>query len=143
MKNFLLLVLVMLIGSSVFASDKVPVTLSRVYDGDTIEIINENNQKENIRLLGIDCYETSTNNRAYKQAYENKIPIEQVVAQGIKAKLALIELFKTNPNKQLYIERQGKDCYNRTLGILYLAKININKYLLKSGNAMEYVYIKQ
>lgn len=143
MKKILVLVLVMLIALSVFASDKIPVTLSRVYDGDTIEIVNENNQKENIRLLGIDCYETSTNNRAYKQAYENKISIEQVVVQGTKAKLALIEIFKTNSNKQLYLERQGKDSFNRTLGILYIGKTNINKYMLQSGNALEYKYIRQ
>lgn len=143
MKKIILLLSVVFLGLSAFASDKIPVTLSRVYDGDTIEVINENNQKENIRLLGIDCYETSTNNRAYKQAYENKLPIEQVVAKGAKAKLALIELFKTNSKKQLYLERQGKDCYNRTLGVLYLGKININKYMLQSGNALEYKYIRQ
>lgn len=142
MKKIILLSLVFL-GLSAFASDKIPVTLSRVYDGDTIEVINENNQKENIRLVGIDCYETSTNNRAYKQAYQNKITIEQVVAKGTKEKLALVEVFKKNPNKQLYVERQGKDSYNRTLGIIYLGKINVNKYMLKTGNALEYKYIRQ
>ena len=143
MKKILMLLLVMVLGLSAFASEKVQVTLSRVYDGDTIEIINEKNQKENIRLIGIDCYETSTNNRAYKQAYENKISIEQVVAEGTKAKLALIEFFKTNSTKQLYLERHGKDCYNRTLGTIYLGKINVNNYMLKSGNALEYKYIRQ
>lgn len=143
MKKILMLLLVMVLGLSVFASEKLQVTLSRVYDGDTVEIINEKNEKENIRLIGIDCYETSANNRAYKQAYENKISIEQVVAGGTKAKLALIELFKTNTSKKLYLERHGKDHYNRTLGIIYLGKKNINKYMLESGNALEYKYVRQ
>lgn len=142
MKKIVLLLSVMLLGLSAFASDKVPVKLSRVYDGDTIEILNESNQKENIRLLGIDCYETSANNRAYKQAYENKKSIEEVIAEGTKAKLALIQLFKDNSKKQLYLERHNKDCYNRTLGVLYLGKLNINKYMLQSGNALEYKYIR-
>lgn len=142
MKKIILL-LVIVLGLAVYAEERVQVTLFRVYDGDTIEVINENNQKENIRLIGIDCYETSTNNRAYKQAYENKLSIEQVVAGGTKAKLALIELFKTNKSKKLYLERHGKDHYNRTLGIIYLGKININKYMLESGNALEYKYVRQ
>ncbi len=142
MKKIILL-LVMVLGLAVFAAERVQVTLSRVYDGDTIEVVNETGTKENIRLIGIDCYETSANNRAYKQAYENKLLIEQVIAEGTKAKRALIELFKMNASKKLYLERHGKDHYNRTLGIIYLGKININKYMLESGNALEYRYIRQ
>lgn len=142
MKKIFVLLLFLFVGLSVVASDKVPVKLFCVYDGDTIEVINENNQKEKVRLIGIDCYETSTNNRAYKQAYENKMSIEQVVAEGVKAKLALVELFK-HSKKQLYLERFNKDMYNRTLGVLYLGKTNINRYMLKSGNALEYKYIGQ
>lgn len=143
MKKILMLVLVMVLGLSAFASDRVQVTLSRIYDGDTIEVINENNQKENIRLIGIDCYETKPINRAYKQAYENKITVEEVVAKGIQQKNALVKLFEDNNKKHLYIVRQGKDVYNRTLGVIYLGNINVNQYMLKSGNAMKYVYIKQ
>lgn len=142
MKKIIILLLIVFFGLSVSASEKVEVKLSRIYDGDTVEVLNEKKEKENIRLIGIDCYETSTNNRAYKQAYENDIRIEEVITRGTKSKLALVELFKTNSKKQLYLERYGKDHYNRTLGIIYLGKINVNKYMLKSGNAMEYNYIR-
>lgn len=80
--------------------------------------------------------------RAYKQAYDTKQKIEKIIALGIKEKIALIKLFEDNDNKQLYLERHGKDRYNRTLGIIYLDDVNINDYMLKSGNAMKYVYIR-
>ncbi len=143
MKKFLIIVLTIFLSLSAFASERVQVTLSRIYDGDTIEIINENNQKENIRLIGIDCFETKEIHRAYTQAYKNKMSIEEVTSKGVQQKKALVKLFETNNKKHLYLLRQGKDSYGRTLGIIYLGRLNINQYMLKSGNAMEYVYIKQ
>lgn len=141
MKKIILL-LVMVLGLTVYAAERVQVTLSRVYDGDTIEVINEKNEKENIRLIGIDCFETKEIHRAYTQAYKNKMTIEEVTAKGIQQKKALIKLFETNNKKHLYLLRQGKDAYGRTLGTIYLGKLNINKYMLESGNALEYIYIK-
>lgn len=143
MKKVLMLLLVMVFGLAVYAAEKVQVTLSRVNDGDTIEVINENNQKEKIRLKGIDCFETSEINRAYKQAYQNKMTIEEVIAKGVQQKNALIKLFEDNSKKHLYLVRCGKDVYKRTLGIIYLGNLNINQYMLKSGNAMEYIYIRK
>lgn len=141
MKKIILL-LVIVLGLAVYAEERVQVTLSRIYDGDTIEVINENNQKENIRLKGIDCFETSAINRAYKQAYLNKMTIEEVVAKGVQQKNALIQLFEDNNKKHLYLVRKGKDTYGRTLGVIYLGNLNINKYMLESGNTLEYIYIK-
>lgn len=68
--------------------------------------------------------------------------IEDVVAKGIKQKQALKKLFEENKDKQLYLERHGIDRYNRTLGVIYLDKLNVNNYMLKSGNAMKYIYKK-
>ncbi len=141
MKKIILL-LFMVLGLAVFAAERVQVRLSRVYDGDTIEVINEKNEKENIRLIGIDCFETKEIHRAYTQAYKNKMTIEEVTAKGIQQKKVLIKLFETNNKKHLYLLRQGKDAYGRTLGTVYLGNLNINKYMLESGNALEYIYIK-
>ena len=132
----------MVLGLAVYAAERVQVTLSRVYDGDTIEVINEIGAKENIRLIGIDCFETKEIHRAYTQAYKNKMTIEEVTAKGIQQKKVLIKLFETNNKKHLYLLRQGKDAYGRTLGTIYLGNLNINKYMLESGNALEYIYIK-
>ncbi|DAA97377.1 TPA: hypothetical protein CPT80_01905 [Candidatus Gastranaerophilales bacterium HUM_9] len=142
MKKFLIIFLLTFVGVCSFANERVKVSLARVYDGDTIEILNENNQKEIIRFLGIDCYESKPNQRSYRQAYENNIEISEVVAEGTKSTLALVKLFKDNPTKNLYLVRYGKDNYNRTLGILFLGKMNINNYMLKSGNALKYTHIK-
>lgn len=93
---------IMVLSLSAFASERVQVTLSRIYDGDTIEVINEQNVKENIRLIGIDCFETKEIHRAYTQAYKNKMSIEEVTAKGVQQKKALVKLFETN-NKNIYI----------------------------------------
>ncbi len=143
MKKIFMALVIMFLGLSAFASERVQVTLSRIYDGDTIEVINEQNVKENIRLIRIDCFETKEIHRAYTQAYKNKMSIEEVTAKGAQQKKALVKLFETNNKKHLYLLRQGKDSYGRTLGIIYLGRLNINQYMLNSGNAMEYVYIKQ
>ena len=75
MKKFIMALVIMVLSLSAFASERVQVTLSRIYDGDTIEVINEQNLKENIRLIGIDCFETKEIHRAYTQAYKNKMSI--------------------------------------------------------------------
>lgn len=142
MKKILISLAVILLGTTAFALEKERVTLSFVQDGDTIQVINVNNQKESIRLIGIDSFETSKINRAYKQAYLNKMDIEDVVVKGIKQKQALKKLFEENKDKQLYFERHGIDRYNRILGVIYLDKLNVNNYMLKSGNALKYIYKK-
>ncbi len=50
-----------------FAS--IPVEVLTIYDGDTIKVKLFSGNIFAIRLIGIDCYETSKIHRAYKQAY--------------------------------------------------------------------------
>ena len=35
-----------------------------------------------VRLIGIDCYETGRIHRAYHQAYDNNLSIDEVIARG-------------------------------------------------------------
>ena len=77
------------------------------------------------------------------KSYAHKMTIEEVTAKGIQQKQALIRLLEDNKDKQLYLERHGKDIYKRTLGVIYLDDLNVNKYMLESGNAMEYIYKKK
>lgn len=64
MKKFLLLLT--LLSLPAFAA--IPIEVLEVYDGDTIKVKVNNGNDFLIRLQGIDCYETSKINRAYKQA---------------------------------------------------------------------------
>ena len=127
----------------IYAQEIIPATLTRVFDGDTIEVITKQNERLIIRLVGIDCYETNNNKRAYKQAYENNISIEEVVSRGMNSKLFLIKTFKEHHDKQLYIKIKGKDDYQRILGEVFLGNININEYMLKNRKAMKYNYFKE
>ena len=85
MKKIFLIVLILLYFSPAFAAEKIEAQVIKVTDGDTIEVLIDNKQ-ETVRLLGVDCYETYPNNRAYKQAYTEKITVEKVVELGKLAK---------------------------------------------------------
>ena len=50
-------------------------------DGDTIDVKIEKNTFP-VRLIGIDCYETGRIHRAYRQAYDNNLSIDEVIARG-------------------------------------------------------------
>ncbi|MBC2856984.1 thermonuclease family protein [Cetobacterium sp. 2A] len=88
----------------------------KVADGDTITIIEENGDKTRIRLYGIDAPEK-------KQDY------------GIKS---LDVLKKLIDKKEVEIDVKDKDRYGRVVGIVYYNGMNINLYMLKTGNAWWY-----
>lgn len=88
----------------------------KVADGDTITILEENGDKTRIRFYGIDAPEK-------KQDY------------GIKS---LNILKKLIDKKEVEIEIKNKDQYGRIVGVVYYDKININLYMLETGNAWWY-----
>ena len=104
---------------------KFPINVTRILDGDTVKARIDDNEFS-IRLLGIDCYETSKIHRAYKQAYENNMTIEDVVEKGNRAKAELVNQLD---NQDIYMEFKGLDIYGRVLGILYINDLNINNYM--------------
>jgi endonuclease YncB( thermonuclease family) len=87
--------------------------VTKVFDGDTI-LINHSV----IRLAGIDCPELA-------QPY------------GIQAKNKTAELCL---NKQVKIEKIGKDKYRRTIAFVKVGKISVNNELLRLGYAWRYSY---
>jgi endonuclease YncB( thermonuclease family) len=87
-----------------------------VYDGDTITVDN-NGEKEKIRLNGIDCPEKS-------QYY---------------GKESTKKLSKAILGKEVLVERKSKDRYGRTIGVIYLKSgRNINEMLVETGCAWWY-----
>lgn len=101
----------------------------KVIDGDTFHA-NCNNVYTKIRMVEIDSYESRLNNRAYKQAWQQKLTPEQVVGRGKKASsIAKEELL----NKHVIItqpQKQKIDVYGRTLAKVYINCININNKFL-------------
>ncbi len=110
-----------------------------VLDGDTV-LIRENKEDIYVRLIKIDCDETKPIYRAYKQAYETKRTIEDVIKSGIAAKDYLLDLVNENPTGYVDIEFFGLDKYGRKLGVLYKNNKNLNNEMLKSGFCAVFEY---
>ncbi len=92
-----------------------------ITDGDTIKILNNK-----IRLHGIDAPEKNqkcTNNK--KEYY-----------CGMVATAALIK--KIDKNIVKCLTQKNKDRYNRFIGVCFIGQENLNKWLVRSGNAVAY-----
>ena len=87
-----------------------------VHDGDTITVL-QNKQQIKVRLFGIDAPEL-------KQPY------------GKKSKQFLANLIV---GEVVEVEKNGKDRYKRTLGIIYHKGQDINAQMVLNGYAWAYV----
>lgn len=135
----LILIIITLFATKTYAeSYKFPITVTKVVDGDTVKAKIDNNTF-NIRLLNIDCFETSRIHRAYKQAYENNISIENVVKKG---NLAKEELARQIDKHNIYMEFKGLDIYGRVLGVLYKDNYNLNNHMQNTDFCYAYTYKK-
>ncbi len=136
---FVLSVIAIILGIATYANRSTPqkIEIVRILDGDTIETTTSK-----IRLSGIDCYETSNRQRAYKQAYENNLTMEQVIENGKKSKESLTNLLNAHKGNIYFVENKSPtpDKYNRKLGIVYATKINVNEYMLNQGGCLKYNY---
>ena len=145
MKQILILSIVILnlFSNKVYANNKIPVTVIKIKDGDTIDVkLKNNNNSFSIRLIGIDCYETSKIYRSYKQAYTNNLSVDKVVEKGVFSKQFLEELYQ-NSNQQVFLEFMGLDRYKRVLGIIYFGNINVNELMKTKGGCFPYEYYEK
>lgn len=117
-----------------------PITLLKVTDGDTIKAL-VNGEKESIRLLDIDCDETSKNPRAIWQSEYYHLSVGQVMQKGEYSKQRLKDLL--GKRKDLKLEWSRRDRYKRILGRVYLDDRNINDYMLSEGGCEKYVERKK
>lgn len=123
---------------AIFAAQTESIRITKITDGDTVKGI-VNGKEISIRLSGIDCYETSKRDRAYKQAYLNKMTIEEVVQRGKDSKEILTNLLKTNNNITVQFTDIDKR-YKRNVGILYAGEVNVNEYMMQKGGCMCFEY---
>jgi endonuclease YncB( thermonuclease family) len=124
-----LLAVILLITSHQVTAGEKACHVTKVIDGDTIWVLC-GTVKEKVRLTIIDSFEKSKNNRAFKQAYQQKLPIEEVVRRG---KLASTYTTKELLNKDVVVkfnDKSSKDQYGRTLGEIYIGSVDINIKLL-------------
>ena len=92
-------------------------TVIKVIDGDTIDVLDSNQTKHRIRLYGIDAPEK-------KQSYGNK-------AREFLASLIA--------GKEVKVLIKNKDKYQRSIGLILLDGMDINKEMVKNGYAWAYI----
>ena len=123
-------------------TNSTPITITKIYDGDTVQAEVEG-EVFLVRLKGVDCYETMRISRAYRQAYEENITIEEVIKRGEKSKEYLSALFNQVQKDKIYFQFQGVDRYSRALGVLYFNKMNVNEEMINKGGCLVYEYKQQ
>jgi len=97
-------------------------TVSRVTDGDTIQV-RDGSAEKTIRLVGIDAPELSHKKREPSQPYAH-------AATKFLAGLVL--------NKTVEIKEYGQDRYGRTLAVVFQGGKNVNLEMVKAGYAEVY-----
>ena len=136
---FVLISILFLFALPLYADSLTPITITKIYDGDTVGARIEG-EVFLVRLKGIDCYETMRISRAYRQAYEEKITIEEVVKRGERSKEYLSGLFNKVGKDRIYFQFQGVDRYSRALGVLYFGRVNVNEEMINKGGCLVYEY---
>lgn len=112
----LLLALIIFISHVTYAAQSFEAKVVKIIDGDTVQVLDDQNNNIRIRLYGIDAPET-------KQAY------------GQKAKQALTGVIAT---KTVTVVNHGNDIYNRVLGTIWSEGYDINASMVSSGFAWVY-----
>ena len=137
-KLFVLSIIILGFAGVCVASDwkEENIILTKITDGDTIKAII-NGEKESIRLLDIDCFETSKNPRAIWQSEYYHKSIGDILKQGFYSKQRLED--KLKGKKELVLKWKQRDKYKRILGKIYLDDEDINEYMLKNGGCQQYV----
>jgi len=105
-------------------------------DGDTIKF-RFDSKITSVRLIGIDTFETHKNNKAYRQAYENNITLEEVIRRGKAAKEFVKETLKNHSDYYFEYDEEFLDRYQRTLAYIWFDENTmLNLQIICSGYAM-------
>ncbi len=116
MKNRILNLILIILLTSFVQTNIFHGQVVRVVDGDTIVVLNTNNQQVKIRLEGIDCPESNQDFGAKAKKYTSDLCF----------------------GKQVRVVESGNDRYGRTLAFVYVNDICVNEELLKAGLAWHY-----
>ncbi len=107
-----------------------------VLDGDTIKV-KFDDKITTIRLIGIDTFETHKNNKAYRQAYENNISIDEVIRRGKMAKEFIKDKLSNHSDFYFEYDEEFLDRYKRTLAYIWFDEHDmLNLDIVCSGYAM-------
>jgi micrococcal nuclease len=109
---------------------------AEVTDGDTIKLTFDG-KLTTIRLIGIDAFESRKNDKAYRQAYEEEISVEEVIARGKAAKSYIKALLSKRVDFYMEYDEDFLDRYGRTLAYVWFDETTmLNMKLICEGYAL-------
>jgi len=110
-------------------------TITRVSDGDTIQVITREGTKLRIRLYGCDAPETEKINRRTGQISKPGQPYGEEALQALQAKVY---------RKKVRVDIIDIDRYRRMVSMIWLANRNVNLEMVREGYAEAYrEYLKE
>lgn len=118
------------------------VTVTRVIDGDTVEIRYEDGSTETVRLLGVDTPETPPNSVSpgeFEGIPDTDAGRDHLIVWGGRA-TGFAERNLAGRNVRLVVDSQAdrRGGYGRLLGYIYVDDENFNQLLLTNGYARLY-----
>ena len=131
----LLLPLMMVLAHHAHAAIRtVTGTVTKISDGDTIQLTTPEQTKLKVRLYGIDAPETPKINRQSGKVHQPGQPFSEEAQKALKDKIM---------GKQVKLEILDIDKYRRMVGIVWLNDRNINLEMIREGYAEAFIeYLK-
>jgi len=110
-------------------------TVTRVSDGDTVQVITREGTKLRIRLYGYDAPETAKVNRRTGQISKPGQPYGEEAMQALQTKVY---------RKNVRVEIIDIDRYRRMVSMIWLGNRNVNLEMVREGYAEAYrEYLKE
>lgn len=106
-------------------------TVTKVSDGDTIQIATPEQTKLKVRLYGIDAPETVKINNRTRRINKPGQPYGDESWKALESKIM---------GKRVTLDILDIDKYRRMVGMIYLGNRNINLEMVKEGYAEAYIY---
>jgi micrococcal nuclease len=117
------------------AQARVDATILAVVDGDTLRV-RLANDRELLRLIGLDTPEARINKRAEKQAERNLTDTQTILNLGERAKSAVTAMAPIGTRITIEFDTERRDHYGRLLGYVYLPDGEmLNQKVLSMGYA--------
>ena len=104
-------------------------TVSKVSDGDTIQVVDQLGSKVKVRLYGIDAPETEKRSRKTGRVSKQGQPYGQEAFDALKGKIG---------GQRVKAEVMDIDRYRRAVSVVWLGERNINQEMVREGFAWAY-----
>ena len=104
-------------------------TVTKVSDGDTVQVTDSLGTKIKVRLYGVDAPETEKSNKKSGRVSKPGQPFGEEAYQALRSKIK---------DKQVRIDAMDIDRYHRVVGLVWLGNRNINSEMVGEGWAWAY-----